>query len=60
MKFLVDELPYYGGRCPFYSMCDDRTITGKCPRDWSKYKICSDDNPHECFLLIETSRRNNE
>ena len=56
MKFLVDELPYYGERCPFYTICDDRTITGKCPRHWNKYKICSDDNPHECFLLIETSR----
>lgn len=27
----------------------------KCPQNWSKYKICSDDNPHECRFLIEAS-----
>lgn len=53
MKFVVDELPYYGEFCPFQSMCYDNANNDKCPRYWSKYKICSDDNPHECRFLIE-------
>lgn len=24
MRFIVDELPYYGDPCPLYSMCEDR------------------------------------
>lgn len=53
MKFVVDELPYYGEFCPFWEMCSDNASDDKCPRYWSKYKICSDDNPHECRFLIE-------
>lgn len=53
MKFVVDELPYYEELCPFWTMCHDNVSDNKCPRYWSKYKICSDDNPHECCLLIE-------
>lgn len=55
MKFIVDELPYYREECPFYEMCQDSIYADKCPRYWNKYKICSDDNPHECNLLIEAS-----
>lgn len=55
MKFVVDELPYYGDDCPFYEMCQYSTYAEKCPRYWDKYKICSDDNPHECNLLVESS-----
>lgn len=59
MKFIVNELPYYGELCPFYTfcnmMCEDSSIADKCPRYWSKYKVCSTDNPHECWLLIEAS-----
>lgn len=53
MKFVVDELPYYGEFCPFWEMCYDSASDDKCPQQWSKYKICSDDNPHECRFLIE-------
>ena len=53
MKFVVDELPYYGDFCPFQSMCYDNANNDKCPRYWSKYKVCSDDNPCECHFLIE-------
>lgn len=53
MKFVVDELPYYGELCPFQSMCYDNASNDECPRYWSKYKVCSDDNPHECCFLIE-------
>ena len=53
MKFVVDELPYYGEFCPFWEMCYDNGSDDKCPQHWSKYKICSDDNPHECRFLIE-------
>lgn len=53
MKFVVDELPYYEEFCPFGKICDDNASDDKCPQHWSKYKICSDDNPHECCLLIE-------
>lgn len=54
MKFIVDYLPYYGEDCPFYEMCQ-YSDAEECPRYWDKYKICSDNNPHECNLLIETS-----
>ena len=27
--------------------------TTNCPRVWDKYKVCSEENPHECELLIE-------
>lgn len=53
MKFVVDDLPYYGDLCPFSTMCSDNANDDKCPRYWNKYKICSDDNPHECQLLTE-------
>lgn len=55
MRFIVDELPYYGDHCPLCSMCEDSVSDERCPRYWSKYKVCSDDNPHKCELLIETS-----
>lgn len=55
MKFIVDELPYYGEYCPFYAMCKHSINADKCPRYWSKYKICSDDNPHKCEHLMEVS-----
>lgn len=53
MKFLVDELPYYEGFCPFVEKCGADVRLGKCPRYWDKDKVCSDDNQHECRLLIE-------
>ena len=55
MRFIVDELPYYGEHCPLYAMCGDSVSDERCPRYWSKYKVCSDDNPHKCKLLIEAS-----
>ena len=51
MKFLVDELPYYHDECPFLNMC--YASESECPRYWSKYQVCSDDNPHECMWLKE-------
>lgn len=34
-------------------ICYDNADRDECPRYWSKYKICSDDNPHECLFLTE-------
>lgn len=53
MRFIVDELPYYGDPCPLCSMCEDSLSDERCPRYWSKYKVCSDSNPHKCKFLIE-------
>lgn len=57
MKFLVDTLPYYGENCPFSKHFDAPvhcySSVVSCPRYWDKYKICSDENPHECELLRE-------
>lgn len=53
MKFIVDELPYYEGFCPFVERCGADVRIGTCPRHWDKEKVCSDDNPHECRFLIE-------
>ena len=60
MKFLVDELPYYGEYCPFASTekCYASVMTNECPRCWDKYMVCSDENPHECELLKEALIRN--
>lgn len=52
MKFLVDELPYYNEYCYFQGFCC-MAKTANCPRVWDKYKVCSEENPHECELLIE-------
>lgn len=60
MKFLVDELPYYGEYCPFASeeKCYASVMAGECPRHWNKYKVDSYKNPHECELLKEALIRN--
>ena len=57
MKFLVDELPYYGEYCPFASKekCYASVMTNECPRHWNKDKVDSYKNPHECELLKEAS-----
>ena len=55
MKFIVDELPYYEEYCPLYTIC----WRHDCPRDWDKHKVCSDNNPHECLLLVEASKNMN-
>lgn len=54
MKFLVDQLPYYDGACTFWRMCWNNTSKEHCPRFWDKYKVTSDENPHECDFLVET------
>lgn len=53
MKFVVDQLPYYGEPCPLRTMCSKNVTYHECPRYWDKYKVCSDENPHECGHLIE-------
>lgn len=53
MKFIVDQLPYYEDNCPLGPFCCDVDDPLDCPRKWSKYKVCSDENPHECNYLIE-------
>jgi hypothetical protein len=55
MKFLVDELPYYGEYCPFASKenCYLSIPLEECPRYWDKDKVDSYKNPHECQLLKE-------
>lgn len=50
MKFVVDSLPYYMEECPFKG---ELCFMDNCPSTWDKYKVCSDENPHECYLLIE-------
>lgn len=56
MKFIVNELPYYEDFCPLYPICWDNANDHKYPRYWSKDKVCSDDNPHECLLFIENDK----
>lgn len=58
MKFIVDQLPYYEELCPLWRACRYCTDHDKCPQYWSKYKICSDENPHECNYLIEQEEKN--
>ena len=37
-------------------MCSKNAKEHECPRYWDKYKVCSDENPHECEHLIETEK----
>lgn len=53
MKFVVDQLPYYREYCPLCQTCSDYASDDKCPRYWDKNYVCSDENPHECRLLLE-------
>lgn len=53
MKFVVDQLPYYEEFCPLWTMCCKNADGEACPRYWDKYKVTSDDNPHECEYFIE-------
>lgn len=59
MKFIVNQLPYYGELCPLWTMCSKNAKEHECPRYWDKDKVCSDDNPHECLLLVEASKSMN-
>lgn len=52
MKFVVNQLPYYGELCPLWTMCSKNAKEHECPRYWDKYKVCSDENPHECEHLF--------
>lgn len=55
MKFVVSSLPYYQETCPLWLSCgcvDERI----CPRYWDIAKVTSDENPHECKLLVEIDR----
>ncbi len=57
MQIIVDKLPYYEGSsnsCPYalIGKCVDAD-TDNCPAYWDKYKVMSDDNPHECCGLKE-------
>ncbi len=56
MKFIVNELPYYKNYCPLEPTCPDGS-SEECPRQWSKYKVCSNENSHECYFLREQSRK---
>lgn len=58
MKIYVDELPYYGEYCPFKDTCW-QSETDDCPRHWYKYKVCNNENPHECLMLIEKYNKEN-
>lgn len=55
-KFIVDELPYYGDDCILFEsgMCHPDEYD--CPRNWSKYKVSSKENPHECLWLKESEQ----
>ena len=54
MKFVVNQLPYYGELCPLWTMCSKNAKEYECPRYWDKYKVCSDENPHECSCTKNT------
>lgn len=56
MKFIVDQLPYYEELCPLWMACSKNVNKDECPRYWDKYKVCSDENPHECKHLIEKDK----
>ena len=58
MKFIVDSLPYYGEPCPHSWTLGGNCYSSDeyCPRKWSKEKVCSDENPHECEWLKEEQR----
>lgn len=45
MKFVVNQLPYYGELCPLWTMCSKNAKEYECPRYWDKYKVCSDEKP---------------
>ncbi len=53
MKFIVDYLPYYGELCPLRRHCYTSLDPNKCPVYWTKDKVCSVINPHQCEHLIE-------
>lgn len=57
MKFVVNQLPYYGELCPLWTMCSKNAKEHECPRYWDKYKVCSDENPHECEHLYSLTAR---
>lgn len=52
-KFIVDELPYYEDDCILFLIGLCEPDYEDCPRYWTKYKVCSEDNPHECIWLKE-------
>ncbi len=56
MKFVVNQLPYYGELCPLWTMRSKNAKEHECPRYWDKYKVCSDENPLNVSTL---SRRRN-
>lgn len=57
MKFLVDKLPYYNDFCPLQGeLCFAPIEPPVCSKYWSKDKVCSDDNPHECRMLKEVDQ----
>ena len=56
IKFVVNQLPYYGELFPLWTMCSKNAKEHECPRYWDKYKVCSDENPHECEHLIKTEK----
>lgn len=55
MKFFVNELPYYNEDCPFEDKCC--SSPENCPKNWNKYKVSGDNNPHECEHLIELKKQ---
>lgn len=52
MKFVVNQLPYYGELCPLWTMCSKNAKEHECPRYWDKYKVCSDENPHRLLHTL--------
>ena len=56
MKFVGYQLPYYEELCPLLTTCSKNAKKHECPRYWDKYKVCSDENPHECEHLIEKEK----
>lgn len=57
IKFVVNQLPYYGELCPLWTMCSKNAKEHECPRYWDKYKVCSElrqRNSNKCSCTKKT------
>lgn len=57
MKFVVNQLPYYGELCPLWTMCSKNAKEHECPRYWDKYKVCFEEKTAHGQLSSENLRK---
>lgn len=58
IKFVVNQLPYYGELCPLWTMCSKNAKEHECPRYWDKYKVCSDETHMNVSTLLRQRNSN--